>query len=170
MFLLSNCWWFQFPHVLFFAFWKRNALGWCWFVEGAACYFSHCRSAVSFWKQHNPFISFVPIVYILLLSLRSLWRIERSFGCCRSKLMCKSLPLIFLKILLQNCCFSCHFFFCPPLAQGILFVMSLQLFFEGGRRKKNQFVDIFSVLLSNSGNACMQLMISCVHRMEGPGN
>lgn len=54
--------------------------------------------------------------------------------------MCKPLPLIFLKILLQNCCFSCHFLFCPPLVRGILFVMVLQLFF-GEEEKK--FVDFY---------------------------
>lgn len=159
--------------MLFFAFWKLNALGWCWFVQGGACYFSHCRSAVSFWKQHKPLISFVPIVYILLLSLRSLWRIEQSFGCCRSKLMCKSLPLIFLKILLQNCRFSCHFFFCPPLAQGILLVMSLQLFLREEEEKKNTISWFFFFSFIVKFRACLyatNLMISCVHRMEGPGN
>lgn len=51
--------------------------------------------------------------------------------------MFKSLPLIFLEIFLQNFCFSCHFFFCPPLVGGIIFVVSLQLF-EAEKKKKKK--------------------------------
>lgn len=158
--------------MLFFAVWKLNALGWCWFVQGAY-YLSHCWSAVSFWKQHKPksFHFFCSILHILPLSLRSLWRTEQIFGCCRSKLMCKQLPLIFPKILLQNCCFSCHFFFCPPLVRGILFVVLLQLFWGRKKKKKKQFVGIFFQFYRQiQGMPVCNYSIPRVHRMKGPGD
>lgn len=79
--------------------------------------------------------------------------------------MFKLLPLIFLEILLQNFCFSCHFFFCPPLVRGIIFVMSLQLF-EGEKKKKvNFFFFSFNVKFR-----AINPTIPRVFRMDGPGD